>query len=215
MELSNLAEPVFYSSIYCLFLLGQKKYEIMLIYIKNMVCDRCKMIVGQQLENLGFTVKKIALGQAEIMPDPDEEQLQLIAAALKVPGFELINKESDKTVEAIKNIIIELVHHSDLSEMNASYSDLIAHSIGKDYAHLSRLFSNSQDTTIERFIIQQKAEKIKELLEYGELNMNEIAYRMGYSSSAHLSTQFKSVTGVSPSQFKASEKTDRKAIDKI
>ncbi|MDB5152233.1 MAG: AraC family transcriptional regulator, partial [Mucilaginibacter sp.] len=184
----------------------------MLIYIKNMVCDRCQMIVRQQLENLGFTVKKIALGHAEITPDPDEEQLQLIAAALKVPGFELINKESDKTVEAIKNIIIELVHHSDLSEMNASYSDLIAHSIGKDYAHLSRLFSNSQDTTIERFIIQQKAEKIKELLEYGELNLNEIAYRMGYSSSAHLSTQFKSVTGVSPSQFKASEKTDRKAI---
>jgi AraC family transcriptional regulator len=187
----------------------------MLIHIKNMVCDRCQMIVRQQLENQGFTVKKIALGNAEITPDPNEEQLQLIAAALKVPGFELINKESDKTVEAIKNIIIKLVHYSDLSEMNTSYSDLIADSIGKDYAHLSRLFSNSQDTTIERFIIQQKAEKIKELLEYGELNLNEIAYRMGYSSSAHLSTQFKSVTGVSPSQFKALKKRDRKSIDKI
>ena len=187
----------------------------MLIHIKNMVCDRCQMIVRQQLESLGFAVKKVALGHAEIVPDPGEERLQIIAAALKVPGFELINKETDKTVEAIKNVVIEFVHHSDLSEMNTSYSDVIANRLGKDYAHLSRLFSNSQDTTIERFIIQQKVEKIKELLEYGELNLNEIAYQMGYSSSAHLSTQFKSVTGLTPSQFKALEKTERNAIDKI
>ena len=118
-------------------------------------------------------------------------------------------------MEAIKNVVIEYVHHSDLAEMNASYSGVIASRLGKDYAHLSRLFSNSQDTTIERFIIEQKIEKIKELLEYGELNLNEIAYQMGYSSSAHLSTQFKGVTGLTPSQFKASEKTERKAIDKI
>ena len=187
----------------------------MLIHIKNMVCDRCQMIVRQQLENLGFTVREIALGSAEIIPDPDEEQVQLIAAALKVPGFELINKETDKTVEAIKNVVIELVHHSDLSEMNTSYSDLIANRLGKDYAHLSRLFSNSQDTTIERFIIQQKVEKIKELLEYGELNLNEIAYQMGYSSSAHLSAQFKNITGLTPSKFKTVGRAGRKSIDKI
>jgi AraC-like DNA-binding protein len=206
--------------------LGKKKHEIsaifvianiksMLIHIKNMVCDRCQMIVRQQLENLGFTVREIALGSAEIIPDPDEEQVQLIAAALKVPGFELINKETDKTVEAIKNVVIELVHHSDLSEMNTSYSDLIANRLGKDYAHLSRLFSNSQDTTIERFIIQQKVEKIKELLEYGELNLNEIAYQMGYSSSAHLSAQFKNITGLTPSKFKTVGRAGRKSIDKI
>lgn len=187
----------------------------MLLPIKNMVCDRCQMIVRQQLENLGFTVNQVALGSAEISPEPNEDQMQLIAAALKVPGFELINKESDKTVEAIKNAVIELVHHSDLSELHLSFSDLIAKRVGKDYAHLSRLFSNAQDTTIERFIIEQKVEKIKELMEYGELNLNEIAYQMGYSSSAHLSTQFKSVTGLTPSQFKASGKKSRKAIDKI
>jgi AraC family transcriptional regulator len=187
----------------------------MLLHIKNMVCDRCQMIVRQQLESLRFTVKQVALGYAEIMPDPDEEQLQLIAAALKVPGFELINKDADKTVEAIKNVVIELVHHSDLSEMDSSYSDLIASRLGKDYAHLSRLFSNSQETTIERFIIQQKVEKIKELMEYGELNLNEIAYQMGYSSSAHLSTQFKSVTGLTPSQFKSSAGKHRKPLDRI
>ncbi|HTD39374.1 MAG TPA: AraC family transcriptional regulator [Mucilaginibacter sp.] len=187
----------------------------MRIYIKNMVCDRCQMIVRQQLESLGFTVKQVALGYAEITPDPDEEQMQSISAALKVPGFELINKETDKTVEAIKNVVIELVHHSDLSELHTSYSDLIAGRIGKDYAHLSRLFSNSQDTTIERFIIEQKVEKIKELIQYGELNLNEIAYSMGYSSSAHLSTQFKSVTGITPSQFKSSTGKQRKALDRI
>ena len=180
-----------------------------------MVCDRCMMIIRPQLESLGFTVKEIALGHAEITPEPDEEQLQMIAAALKVPGFELINKEADKTVEAIKNIIIEQVHHSDPSELKISYSDEIATRLGKDYPYLSRLFSNSQDLTIERFIIEQKVEKIKELLEYGELNLNEISYQMGYSSSAHLSTQFKSITGLTPSQFRTSGKATRKPIDKI
>jgi AraC family transcriptional regulator len=187
----------------------------MILHIKNMVCDRCILVVRQQLENLGFKVAHTALGNAEILPEPNEEQLQLISSSLKVSGFELIDKEKDKLVEAIKNVIIELVHHSDLSEMHTSFSDLIAGRLGKDYAHLSRLFSDAQDTTIERFIIQQKVEKIKELLEYGELNLNEIAYRMGYSSSAHLSTQFKSITGLTPSQFKTSEQASRKPIDKV
>lgn len=186
----------------------------MILHIKNMVCDRCLMIVRQQLENLGFAVRQISLGHVEVTPEPDEEQLQLIASALKVPGFELINKEADKTVEAIKNIVVELVHHSDLSELRTSYSDLIAIRLGKDYTYLSRTFSNSQDMTIERFIIEQKVEKIKELLDYGELNLNEIAHQMGYSSSAHLSTQFKSITGLTPSQYRSSE-LQRKPIDKI
>lgn len=187
----------------------------MILHIKNMVCDRCILVVRQQLENLGFKVNHIALGNAEILPEPDEEHLQLISSALKVLGFELIDKEKDKTVEAIKNIVIELVHHSDLSEMRTSFSDLIGGRLDKDYAHLSRLFSDAQDTTIERFIIQQKVEKIKELLDYGELNLNEIAYQMGYSSSAHLSTQFKSITGLTPSQYRSSEQVTRKPIDKI
>jgi AraC family transcriptional regulator len=187
----------------------------MILHIKNMVCHRCLMIIRQQVESLGFTVKEVALGHVEIAPEPDEEQLQCLTAALKVPGFELINKEADKTIEAIKNVVIELIHHTDLSKSHTSFSDLIAKRVGKDYAHLSRLFSNAKDTTIERFIIEQKIEKTKELMEYGELNLNEISYKMGYSSSSHLSTQFKSVTGLTPSRFKASEKAVRKAIDKI
>ncbi|WP_254659579.1 AraC family transcriptional regulator [Mucilaginibacter sp. PPCGB 2223] len=180
-----------------------------------MVCDRCGMIVRQQLEGLGFTVSHISLGQAGITPEPNHEQMQLIAASLKVPGFELIDKESDRTVEAIKNTIVELVHHSDLSALNTTFSALISGRLNRDYAYLSRLFSNAQDKTIERFIIEQKVEKIKELLGYGELNLNEIAYRMGYSSSAHLSGQFKSVTGLTPTEFKNHHSQTRKPIDQI
>lgn len=180
-----------------------------------MVCDRCRMIVRQQLEGLGFTVSNVILGQSEVTPEPGEEQLQLIAAALKIPGFELIDKESDKTVEAIKNTIIDLVHHSNLSEMNRTFSTIISDKLNRDYAHLSRLFSNMQDKTIERFIIEQKVEKIKELLEYGELNLNEIAYQMGYSSSAHLSTQFKNITGFSPTQYKTKGAAKRTALDQL
>lgn len=180
-----------------------------------MVCDRCMMIVRQQLEVLGFAVHEVLLGQADISPEPNDEQLQLIASALKVPGFELISSETDKTVEAIKNAVIELVHHSDLSELRTTFSEYISNRVNRDYAYLSRLFSNAQDMTIERFIIEQKVEKIKELLEYGELNLNEIAYKMGYSSSAHLSAQFKTVTGLTPTSFKARRSKSRKPIDKI
>lgn len=188
---------------------------MVVLHIKNMVCDRCGMIVRQQLEGLGFSVTEVSLGLAEIAPEPDAQQLQFIAAALKVPGFELIDRDSDKTVEGIKNTIIELVHHSDLSGMHITFSAFISNRLNRDYAYLSRLFSNAQGKTIERFIIEQKVEKIKELLEYGELNLNEIAYRMGYSSSAHLSNQFKSVTGITPTVFKNHQPLTRKGIDQV
>lgn len=188
---------------------------MVILHIRNMVCERCKMIVRQQLESLGFNVIDVSLGQAVIMPEPSAEQMQLIAATLKVPGFELIDRDSDKTVEAIKNTVIDLVHHSDLSAMHLTFSALIANRLNRDYAYLSRLFSNAQDKTIERFIIEQKVEKIKELLEYGELNLNEIAYRMGYSSSAHLSNQFKAITGMTPTGFKKQQAQTRKSIDQV
>lgn len=187
----------------------------MTLFIKNMVCDRCIMVVRQQLENQNLLVSNISLGTAEVHPDPDESQLQQLGAELKLMGFELIDKEKDKLTERIKNVIIELVHHSDLSELNQNLMMVIADRLHKDYAYLSRLFSEAEDITIEKFVIQQKVEKVKELLEYGELNISEIAYKMGYSSSAHLSAQFKSITSLTPRQFKASEQAQRKAIDKI
>lgn len=180
-----------------------------------MVCDRCVMVVKQQLQNLTLEVEDVNLGVAVVNPEPNESQMVEIASALKLLGFELIDSEKDKLIEHIKNIIIREVHYSDLAANNFNFSSLLAAKLNKDYAYLSRLFSEHEDTTIEKYIIQQKVEKVKELLQYGELNLNEIAFQMGYSSSAHLSAQFKSVTGITPSQFKAAETKGRKPIDKL
>jgi len=187
----------------------------MVLYIKNMVCDRCIMVVKQQLENSGFRVKEITLGSATVLPEPDNDHLIGISSSLKLYGFELIDNEKDRMVQRIKDLIIQMVHYGDLTDAHVNFSTYISDSLNKDYSYLSRLFSDSEDTTIEKFIIQQKTEKVKELLEYGEFNINEIAWKMGYSSSAHLSAQFKSITGFTPSQFKASESGGRKPLDKI
>jgi len=183
--------------------------------IKNMVCDRCIMVVRQQLENTGFQVEEISLGGAKIQPEPSSEQLSAISSSLKVLGFELIDNEKDRIVQRVKDLVVEKVHYSDLADAHLSFSDYLSDQLNKDYTYISRMFSESEDTTIEKFIIQQKIAKVKELLEYGELNLNEIAFKMGYSSSAHLSAQFKSVTGLTPSQFKSSGQGHREPIDKI
>lgn len=188
---------------------------MMLLHIKNMVCDRCILIVRQQLENLNFKIDTINLGKVGITPEPSSEQLQHISSVLQVLGFELIDKDKDQLIEQIKIQVIELVHHSDLSALKQSIMSVIAAKLNKEYVYLSRLFSDAEGITIEKYIIQQKVERVKELLEYGEMNLNEIAYAMGYSSSAHLSTQFKSVTGISPSKYKAKPAGDRKPIDQI
>ena len=180
-----------------------------------MVCDRCILIVRQQMEYLDLSVKQISLGKVEVSPEPDALKLQQISAALQVLGFELIDKEKDQLVEQVKTQVIELVHHSDLSVLRHSLMSIIAEKLKRDYVYLSRLFSDVEGITIEKYIIQQKVAKVKELLEYGELNLNEIAYRMGYSSGAHLSTQFKSVTGITPSKYKAQPAGNRKPLDQI
>lgn len=187
----------------------------MVLNIKNMVCDRCIAVVSQQLHHLGFDIEEIALGTATVHPDPLPEQLAEIASSFKVLGFELIDKNKDKLVERIKNIIIEQIHHSRLPELHVNFSQLLSDQLHKDYGYLSRLFSDSEELTIEKFIIQQKVERVKELLQYDELNLNEIAFQMGYSSSAHLSNQFKSITGISPRAFKALGGSERRSIDKI
>ncbi len=180
-----------------------------------MVCDRCILIVRQQLEGLNFKVSSITLGKVEILPEPDDLQLEHIGSAFQLLGFELIDKQKDKLVEQVKTKIIELVHYSDLSSLNQSIMNLIAEDLNKDYSYLSRLFSDLAGITIEKYIIQQKIEKVKELLEYGELNLNEISYKMGYSSSAHLSTQFKTITGVSPRQYKTNSGNQRTPLDQV
>jgi AraC family transcriptional regulator len=187
----------------------------MILHVKNMVCDRCVLSVKNQLNSLHFVVKEITLGKVEVYPDPTKEQLQNISSAFSLLGFELLDKEKDQLIERIKNQVIDLVHYSDLNEITQSLTVLIAERLKKDYTYLSRLFSDSEGLTIEKFIIHQKIEKVKELIEYGQLNLNEISFKMGYSSSAHLSTQFKTVTGITPSQYKSSNVKLRKPLDQI
>lgn len=187
----------------------------MLLYVKNMVCDRCIMIVRQQMENAGLNVNTISLGKIDVEPAPDKNQLRDLEGSLRSLGFELIDKEKDQLVEQIKTQVIDLIHYSDLNEINQSLTQIIADRLSKDYAYLSRQFSESEGLTIEKYIIQQKIERVKELLEYGELNLNEIAYKMGYSSSAHLSTQFKSITGLTPTKYKTTTLNSRKPLDKV
>lgn len=186
-----------------------------MLFVKNMVCDRCIMIVKQQLESFGLEVNEISLGKVAVTPEPTAEQLFEIADALQGLGFELLDKEKDQLVEQIKNQVIELVHYSDLNDVKNSLTQALADRMNKDYAYLSRQFSEVEGLTIEKYIIQQKIERVKELLEYGEFNLNEIAYKMGYSSSAHLSTQFKMLTGFSPSKYKTMALNSRKPLDKI
>jgi AraC family transcriptional regulator len=187
----------------------------MVLHVKNMVCDRCVLSVKNQLESLDFVVKDITLGKVDVYPDPTKERLQDISSSLSLLGFELLDREKDQLVERIKNQVIEIVHYSNLNEITQSLTSIIAGRLKKDYAYLSRLFSDSEGLTIEKYIIHQKIEKVKELIEYGELNLNEISYEMGYSSSAHLSTQFKSITGITPSQYKSSDRKLRKPLDQI
>ncbi|MXV17251.1 helix-turn-helix domain-containing protein [Hufsiella ginkgonis] len=187
----------------------------MVLTIKNMVCDRCIMVVRQQLEHLDLTVHKISLGVVEIAPEPDDAQVAEIASSLKILGFELIDTGKDKIIARIKNIVIGLIHHSEAEELNINFSQVLSDQLNRDYTWLSRLFSENQEITLEKFIIQQKIEKVKELLQYGELTLTEIAYRLGYSSTSHLSSQFKAVTGNSVTAYKTSVEKDRKPIDKI
>ena len=185
-----------------------------MLYVKNMVCDRCIMAVRQQLESLGLEVTDISLGKIMVKPEPNASKLQEIALSLEKLGFELMDKEKDQLVEQIKTKVIERVHYLPLHTLHESIIQLVTKDLNKEYAYLSRLFSDVEGITIEKYVIQQKVEKVKELLEYGELNLNEIAYKMGYSSSAHLSTQFKSITGLSPSRYKATNK-ERKPLDQV
>lgn len=187
------------------------------LYIKNMVCDRCKMVVKQEMEKLGLHPTKVALGEVTL-PDGNipEEKIRALDSALLNLGFERIDDRKARLIESIKNKVIELIHHSD-SNRKLNWSSIIADSLHYEYNYLSNLFSSVEGITLEQYIIRQKIEKVKELLFYDELNLSEIADKLGYSSVAHLSGQFKKVTGFTPSELKKSRDIDqnRKSIDHV
>ncbi len=166
-----------------------------------MVCIRCKMVVKAELEKLGLHYSVVELGEAEIKESITSEQRNTLNIDLKKSGLELMDDKKSMLIEKIKNIIIELVHYSD-EQPKINFSDYISEKLNHDYTYLANLFSEVEGTTIEKFFIAHKIERVKELLVYDELNLTEIAYKLHYSSVAHLSNQFKKVTGLTPSHFK-------------
>jgi AraC-like DNA-binding protein len=171
------------------------------IYIQNMVCIRCKMVVKSELEKLGLHYTTVELGEAEIFENITSEQWNKLSMGLRKTGLELMDDKKSILVEKIKTIIIELVHYRD-EQIKINLSDFISEKLNHNYTYLANLFSEVKGTTIEQFYLTHKIEKVKELLVYDELNLTEIADKMHYSSVAHLSNQFKKMTGLTPSHFK-------------
>ena len=186
----------------------------MKLYIKYMVSIRCKMAVKEALKQLGLHFVIVDLGEVEIMEELSDAQRGVLKTALLLSGLELMDDKKAILIEKIKNVIIEMVHHSDeLPKVN--YSDYISQKLHYDYTYLSNIFSEVKGTTIQHFIILNKIERVKELLLYEELNLTEISYKMDYSSVAHLSNQFKKVTGLTPSHFKQMKEKRRNPIEEL
>lgn len=184
------------------------------LHIKNMVCSRCVMMVRSVLTDLGLDVCEVIMGEAVLNREITDEQKRKIIDAFLPLGFELIDDRRGRIIEKIKNVIIDLVHHQN-SDLKSNLSDLLSDELHHDYGYLSNLFSEVEGTTIEKYFIAQKIEKVKELLVYDELTLSEIAHRLNYSSVAYLSNQFKKVTGLTPSHFKQIGKVKRKSLDKV
>lgn len=185
-----------------------------ILHIKNMVCDRCIMAVKNILEQQGLQALSVELGLAILSGQITEKQRRTLKQSLEAWGFELIDDKRSQLIEQIKNTIIELVHYNN-NELKTNLSDYLASKLNRDYSSLSKLFSEATNTTIEKYLIAQKIERVKELLVYDELSLSEIADLLNYSSAAYLSAQFKSVTGLTPGHFKKIKENKRKPLDQV
>jgi len=179
-----------------------------------MVCIRCKMVVKDELTKLGLHYSAIELGEAEIMENISADQHDQIKIALLKSGLELMDDKKSVLIQKIKNVIIEQVHYAD-EPLTIKFSEYLSQKLNHDYTYLANLFSEVLGTTIEKFLISHKIERVKELLVYDELNLTEIAYLMHYSSVAHLSAQFKKVTGLTPSHFKQLKEKRRNMLENM
>ena len=179
-----------------------------------MVCIRCKMVVKDQLQKLGYHPTMVDLGEAEITEDLNAAELEQVRSALVLSGLELMEDKKSILIQTIKNIIVELVHYSE-EPLVVNLSEFLHQKLDHNYTYLANLFSQVQGTTIEKYFISHKIERVKELLVYNELNLTEIAYLMHYSSVAHLSAQFKKVTGLTPSHFKQLREQRRKMLEEL
>lgn len=184
------------------------------IFIRNMVCNRCIMVVQDELNTLGIAATSIKLGEVELDEALTADEKDLLGESLVRLGFELIDDKKSRIIEKIKTTIIKLVHHQE-GNARINLSELLSKELHHDYPYLSNLFSDVEGTTIEKYFIAQKIERVKELLVYDELSLSEIAFRLNYSSVAHLSSQFKKITGLTPSHFKQIREDKRKPLDKV
>jgi len=180
-----------------------------------MVCDRCKRVVKEELEKIGYPTIVEKLGRVNIQFAELKPDLNAIDVVLKENGFELLIEKNAQIIESIRTNIIDLIYSNKLESLNVNLSDYLAKKVGRDYSSLSTLFSSVEGITIEKHFIMQKIERVKELLIYDELSLSETAYILGYSSVQHLSNQFKKITGMSPSQFKSIQGANREGIDHI
>lgn len=179
-----------------------------------MVCSRCKMAVKSVLEKLGLHPVAVELGAVDLQETNIDHQKEELLIALRLLGFDLIDDKKSQTIEKIKNLIVDLVHNKN-NDINTTLSEYLSKHLLQDYNALSNLFSAVENTTIEKYFILQKIEKVKELLMYDELTLSEIAFQLHYSSGAHLSNQFKKVTGFSPSYFKQLKDNKRRQIEDL
>lgn len=179
-----------------------------------MVCNRCIMAVKDELEKLGYLPLNITLGEVQLANEMNNEEIQLFSQRMKTLGFEIIDDKKSRLITQIKSSIIEIVHHQD-GDLKSNLSDYLSQKLHHDYTYLSNLFSEAEGTTIEKYFIAQKIEKVKELLVYDELSLSEIANKMNYSSVAYLSNQFKKVTGLTPTYFKNIKDKKRKPLDNL
>jgi YesN/AraC family two-component response regulator len=184
------------------------------IHIKNMVCDRCISTVKSDLEHFNISYSSIRLGTVELQKELSAEEKHDLSELLKSQGFELLESKNSRIIEAIKNIVRKYVHEPAYRK-NITMSTIISEELNHEYSSLSALFSSVEGITIEKYLIAQKIEKAKELLVYDELSLQEIAYKLGYSSSQYLSSQFKKITGLTPSDYKNLGVHSRTTIDKL
>ena len=185
------------------------------LFIRNMVCNRCRSVVQGELIKIGLVPIDVQLGEIELKAAPTSGQLEKLKPTLLQHGFELIDDGKSRLISQIKKVIIEHVHYGEEGKLKVNFSDYLISKLNKDYHYLSNLFSEVEGITIEKFMINQKIEKVKELLVYDELSLSEIADKLGYSSVAHLSSQFKRVTGLTPSHFKRVREVKRKSLDEV
>lgn len=184
------------------------------LYIKNMVCNRCIMVVKSEFEKLGQSPTSVVLGEVTLEKELSDIEKHQLEANLSPLGFSIIDDKKSRLIERIKNLIVELVHQRN-GTLKTNLSDYLSDQLHHDYHYITVLFTEVEGTTIEKFFIAQKIERVKELLVYDELTLSEIAFQLNYSSVAHLSNQFKKVTGLTPSHFKNIKAEKRKPLDEV